>query len=57
MDAATIRALGTLFLFVAFVTLVLWAWSPWPRRRFEEAANLPFVDEDRHAASADQGGA
>lgn len=56
MDAGMIRSLGTLFLFVAFVALVIWAWSPAPRRRFEEAANLPFVDEDRHEASAARGG-
>jgi cytochrome c oxidase cbb3-type subunit 4 len=56
MDAGTIRAMVTLILFLSFVVLVVWAWSPAPRKRFEEAANLPFVDDDRHEASAGRGG-
>ncbi|MEO7245400.1 MAG: CcoQ/FixQ family Cbb3-type cytochrome c oxidase assembly chaperone [Rubrivivax sp.] len=35
----------TLFSFLAFVGLWVWAWSRRNRARFDEAAQLPFVGE------------
>jgi cytochrome c oxidase cbb3-type subunit 4 len=45
MDIGIIRGLGTAVVFVAFVGLVLWAYSGRRKCSFDEAANLPFADE------------
>lgn len=36
----------TLSLMVAFVGLIFWAYSSRRKKDFEEAANLPFADEE-----------
>lgn len=41
-----IRAVETLFLFVAYIAFAAWVWSPGQKARFEEAAWLPFRDND-----------
>jgi cytochrome c oxidase cbb3-type subunit IV len=43
MEHATLRTLITLISFVVFLGIVLWALSA---RNFDEAAQLPFADED-----------
>ena len=45
MDIGTLRGLGTVLVFVAFVGVVLWAYSSKRKTGFDEAANLPFADE------------
>jgi cytochrome c oxidase cbb3-type subunit 4 len=40
-----LRAGVTLFSFVTFTALVVWAWSRRNRDRFDEAAQLPFAPE------------
>ena len=45
MDINTLRGLSTLLLLIAFVSLVIWAYSGKRKREFDEAANLPFADE------------
>ena len=45
MDINTLRGLSTLFLLVAFLGLVFWAYSSKRKKEFDEAANLPFADE------------
>ncbi|AHL75168.1 cytochrome oxidase [Stutzerimonas stutzeri] len=45
MEIGTLRGLGTILVFVAFVGLVLWAYSSKRKKSFDEAANLPFADE------------
>ena len=47
MDINDLRSIVTLLLFVAFIGIVAWAWSRRNKKRFDEAANLPFADEDR----------
>jgi cytochrome c oxidase cbb3-type subunit 4 len=47
MDVNDLRAAVTLLSFVAFLGLVAWAWSRRNRQRFDEAANLPFADDER----------
>ncbi len=42
-----LRTLVTVASFIAFVAIVAWAWSPKQRDRFNEAARLPFADEDK----------
>lgn len=46
MDVGTIRGIGTLVLLMSFVALCVWAWRPAQRRRFDEAAMLPFLGDD-----------
>jgi cytochrome c oxidase cbb3-type subunit 4 len=46
MDLGIIRGIGTVLLFLSFVAFCLWVWAPAQRRRFEEAAALPFLDDD-----------
>ena len=45
MDINTLRILVTVLAFASFVGIVIWAYSGRTRRGFEEAAQLPF-DED-----------
>lgn len=51
MDLNTLRALVTLISFIVFIGIVLWAWSSKNRARFQEAAMLPFADDDINAAA------
>ena len=46
MDQNDLRLLITLLSFAVFVGIVAWAWNGRQRARFEEAANLPFLDND-----------
>ncbi len=46
MDVNTARAAITVLAFVAFLGIVYWAYTSRNRKRFDEAANLPFDDED-----------
>lgn len=46
MDAGWLRALYTVFMFLAFIGIVIWAWSSRRKKDFEEAANLPLHDDD-----------
>jgi cytochrome c oxidase cbb3-type subunit IV len=46
MDLGIIRGIGTVLLLFSFVAFCLWVWAPAQRRRFEEAAALPFLDDD-----------
>ncbi len=45
MDIGTLRGLGTVLIFVAFIGLVFWAYSSQRKESFAEAAQLPFSDE------------
>lgn len=46
MDINLFRGVITAVLLVAFVGLCIWAWSSKRRKHFEEAAKLPFRDEE-----------
>ena len=47
MDVNDLRAAITLLSFVAFIGVIAWAWSRRNKKRFDEAANLPFADDER----------
>ena len=47
MDVNELRIAVTVLSFFAFLGVVVWAWSRRNKTRFDEAANLPFVDEER----------
>jgi cytochrome c oxidase cbb3-type subunit 4 len=44
-DVNTLRALFTAISFVAFIGVVMWAFSRKNRTEFEKAANLPFEQD------------
>lgn len=46
MDINDLRGLSTLFLMISFIGLCIWAYSSKRKATFDEAANLPFADEE-----------
>ena len=46
MDINTLRGISTIFVMIAFLGVCWWAFSPKRKKGFEDAANLPFADED-----------
>jgi cytochrome c oxidase cbb3-type subunit 4 len=46
VDINTLRSLVTVLAFASFVGIVLWAYSGRARRGFEEAAQLPFTEDE-----------
>ena len=46
MDINDLRGLSTLFLMISFIGLCIWAYSSKRKPHFDEAANLPFADEE-----------
>ncbi len=46
MDINDLRGLSTAFLMVTFLGLCIWAYSSKRKKAFDEAANLPFADEE-----------
>jgi cytochrome c oxidase cbb3-type subunit 4 len=51
MDINDLRGLSTLFLMVSFIGLCIWAYSSKRKTTFDEAANLPFADEELNQRS------
>ncbi|MFC3607031.1 cbb3-type cytochrome oxidase subunit 3 [Stutzerimonas tarimensis] len=45
MEIGTLRGLGTILVFVAFIAIVVWAYSSKRKKSFDEAAHLPFADD------------
>ncbi|WP_370979094.1 cbb3-type cytochrome oxidase subunit 3 [Agaribacterium sp. ZY112] len=52
MDINTVRGLSTVFVLIAFIGVCWWAFSPKRKKKFDEAANLPFADEEQSQQSA-----
>ena len=46
MEPGTWRALFTMFMFLAFIGIFLWAYSSRRKNDFDEAANLPLEDDE-----------
>ena len=47
MDQGIAGSIFTVVVFVSFVGVVWWAFNGRNKRKFDEAANLPFADEDK----------
>ena len=45
-DINNLRGLATVFAMVAFFAVCFWAYSGKSAKNFEEAANLPFAEDD-----------
>ncbi len=48
MDINDVRGFATVLMMIAFVGICWWAFSPRRKKRFSDAANLPFEDEQKH---------
>lgn len=46
MDINDLRGISTLFVFITFIGLCFWAYNSKRKKSFDEAANLPFADEE-----------
>jgi len=46
MDINTLRGLSTILVMIVFLGICLWAYSSSKKEDFDDAANLPFQDED-----------
>lgn len=46
MDINDLRGISTAFLLVSFIGLVIWAYGRKQKKGFDDAANLPFADEE-----------
>lgn len=55
MDVIDLRVIVTVLLFLSFLGIVFWAYSSRQKDRFDEAANLPFADEDMQQRTVQHG--
>ena len=46
MDINDLRGISTLFVFIAFIGVCFWAYNSKRKKSFDEAANLPFADDE-----------
>ncbi len=46
MDYSLIQSIWTVVVLVLFVGIVIWAWSGKRKQRFDEAANIPFCEDE-----------
>jgi cytochrome c oxidase cbb3-type subunit 4 len=54
MDVHDVRGLITLVVMLTFIGVWAWAWSKKRKKDFEEAANLPFRDEEDGQSKGDR---
>jgi cytochrome c oxidase cbb3-type subunit 4 len=50
MDLNDLRSAVTLFSLLMFLGIAAWAWWPRNRKAFDDAAQLPFQDENHREA-------
>lgn len=48
MSLSLAHSIWTVMMFVLFIGIVLWAWSGKRKQAFDEAANLPLMDDEPH---------
>lgn len=51
MDINTLRGIATVLAFVAFLGVCWWVFISRRKQHFDEAANLPFADDEKDAQS------
>lgn len=49
------HSIWTAVLFLIFIGIVIWTWSRRQKGRFDDAANIPFKDEDEHRGDDNRG--
>ena len=50
MDVNVLRSIVTVVSLITFIGIVMWAWSRKNRGSFDEAAQLPFIEEEQERA-------
>lgn len=55
MNVMDMRVVVTVVSFVAFIGIVIWAYSGRQKARFDEAAALPFADDDMQQRTLEYG--
>ncbi len=55
MDVVGLRVIITVVLFLSFLGIIFWAYSARQKERFDEAANLPFADEEMQHRTIQRG--
>ncbi|WP_189472488.1 cbb3-type cytochrome oxidase subunit 3 [Litchfieldella qijiaojingensis] len=53
MDMGTFRGIITLLVLISFLGIIWWAYSKRRKKDFDEAANLPFADDDDEPQNRD----
>ena len=53
MDVIVLRSLTTLFMFLVFVGIVVWSLAARRRKGFDEAAQLPFLENSLETPPGD----
>ncbi|AEA98222.1 cytochrome-c oxidase [Alteromonas mediterranea] len=53
MDQGIVGSIFTVIVFVSFIGVVWWAFSGRNKKKFDEAANLPFADEEKEKSKED----
>ncbi len=56
MDINTLRGIATIVVMITFLGICFWAYSSKRKVDFEEAANLPFADDDNQKKAEDNPG-
>jgi cytochrome c oxidase cbb3-type subunit 4 len=54
MNIGTLQGIGTILAMIAFIGVCWWAYGGKRKARFDEAAMLPFADDDFATQSARQ---
>lgn len=54
MDQGTLQGIGTILAIAAFLGVCWWAFSGHKKKDFEEAAQLPFSDEQESPQNEDK---
>lgn len=54
IDINDLRALMTVVMFGVFIAIVWWAYSKGQQQRFDEAAALPFTEDEEPRGQADR---
>lgn len=55
MDITDFRSLATVLCAIAFTAVVWWAYGPSRKAQFDEAAKLPFLEDDETAGQRTNG--
>ena len=53
MDYSLVQSIWTVVVTVLFIGIVIWAWSGKRKQRFDEAANIPFDEDELPPAEND----
>ena len=54
MDINDLRGISTAFLLLSFIGLCFWAYSKKRKKSFDEAANLPFADDEMNQRTEEE---